>query len=72
MVIWRDVPVKSKFKGPHVREVGGKLLGGIYVSYGDIPVFRFNEITNKVEAVVNLRGNAYAARGRFCYRRRKK
>ena len=48
MVIWSDVPVK-------IRERGKK-------DWGDLPVIRFNEITQKLEAVVNTRGFGYATR----------
>lgn len=68
--IYRDVPVKTKRKGPHVRKIGGRLYGGVYLDYGDVPVCTYNDITKKFEAVVNLRGKAYGARSRFCYRRK--
>ena len=54
-VIYRDVPVVYQDR-----------QGRSY--YGDVPVARFNEITRKMEAVDNPRGNAYAARSRQRYR----
>ena len=55
-VIYRDVPV-----------IYNDRQGRSY--YGDVPVVRYNEITGKIEAVVNPRGNAYGARRRRRYRK---
>lgn len=56
-VIYRDVPIIIEDR--HGRK-----------DYGDIPVARYNEITGKIEAVDNPRGNAYAARKRQRYRKK--
>ncbi len=71
MVIWKDVPVLYRGKIEHVRKVGGRLRRSFIVDYGDVPVARFNDVTAKVEEVVNPRGLAYAARKRLCYRKNK-
>lgn len=55
-VIYRDVPVV--YNDRHGRSY-----------YGDVPVVRLNEITGKLEAVDNPRGNAYGARHRQSYRK---
>ena len=55
-VIYRSVPVTYQDR-----------QGRSY--YGDVPVVRFNEITRKMEAVDNPRGNAYGARHRQRYRK---
>jgi hypothetical protein len=57
-VIYRDVPVVYKDK-----------QGQEY--YGDVPVAALNKVTKLFEPVVNTRGNAYAARTRMKYRKRK-
>lgn len=57
-VIYRDVPVIYNDK-----------QGRSY--YGDVPVVRYNEITKKFEPVDNPRGNAYGARHRQKYRKRR-
>jgi len=72
MVIWQDVPVLVREKIVHIKKIGGKVYRSFCNSYGDLPVMRFNEITNKIEEVVNNRGKAYAARRRKSYRKKKK
>lgn len=72
MVIWKDVPVLYKGKVTHIRKIGGRLRRSFIVDYGDVPVANFNEITGKVEEVINARGLAYAGRKRLRYRRRVK
>lgn len=57
VVIWCDVPVVCKDR-----------YGRRY--YGDIPVVNYNKITHRFEPVENRRGNAYAARGRYKYRKK--
>jgi hypothetical protein len=58
LVIWRDVPVICEdYRGRRY--------------YGDIPCITYNPITRKFEHVENRRGNAYAARSRMCYRKKK-
>lgn len=71
MVIWKDVPVPIIHKTLHVRRIGGKLRHSFIKDYGDVPVIRYNEVTKKFEEVVNIRGNAYAARKRLKYRKRR-
>ena len=68
MIIWRDVPVLIRVKCPHIKKLRGRVLNRFHLEYGDIPVARFNEVTNKWEPVENLRGLAYAARKRQKYR----
>ena len=70
MVIWRDIPVRIRIKQVHIKKIGGKVYNSFCNDFGDIPVLNFNEVTNKVEAVENRRGRAYAARKRTCYRSR--
>jgi hypothetical protein len=55
-VIYRDVPII-------IEDRQGRKF------YGDVPVARYNEITRKIEAVDNPRGNAYGARRRQRYRK---
>lgn len=68
MVIYRDVPVKVTQKGAHVRRSGGRVYSGFYTGYGDVPVVRFNDVTNRFEPVVNPRGYAYALRADLRFR----
>ncbi len=70
MVIWKDIDVPIREKVVHVHSIGGKLHRDFCNSYGDLPVARFNEETDKFEDAVNLRGRAYAARKRLKYRKK--
>ena len=70
MVIWKEVRVPLLSDKPHVHQVGGNLCHRLCPDFGDLPVARFNEVTGRIEPVLNLRGRAYAARNRRCYRRR--
>lgn len=70
MTIWKTIGVVTRTKQAHIKKLGGKLYHSFVVDCGDVPVAVFNVITGKVEAVVNLRGRAYAARTRTCYRKR--
>lgn len=72
MVIWKDISVKIRTKMKHIRKVGGRVYNSFIVTYGDVPMGRFNEITQKFEECVNHRGRAYAARKRECYTRHNK
>jgi hypothetical protein len=69
LVFYRDVPIVIKCKGPHATPKG-KSRNGIYKCYGDIPVAVYNSVTEKFMEVVNGRGNAYALRSAFCYRKK--
>lgn len=40
-------------------------------TYGDVPVWHVNGITEQEELVINNRGMAYAYRNRLIYRKRK-
>lgn len=71
MIFWKDIDVKVKHKFSQIHKIGGKRYFKFNVDYGDIPVVRLNEITDKLEAVVNTRGRAYAARKRLMYRGKK-
>jgi len=71
MVIWQDVTVRIRHKIWHVHGVKGRLHRDFTLDYGDIPLWRFNEITNKREICVNTRGRAYGARKRQMYRTKK-
>jgi hypothetical protein len=71
MVVWKDVPVPIIHKCWHVHSIGGKLHRDFTEDVGDVPVWRYNEVTKMDELVVNTRGNAYAARKRLMYRRKK-
>lgn len=55
---WRNVPVIYE-------DAQGRRF------YGDVPCVRYNDITDKFEPVDNPRGNAYAARLRMKYRKKK-
>ena len=68
MVIWKDVSVPVVMKEYHITKIGKRGHFSFIRTYGDIPVCNFNEITGQVEAVVNTRGRAYAARKRQSYR----
>lgn len=70
-VFWWEIPVKIKAKEQHVRKIGGRMYNSFIVTYGDVPMGRFNEITNEFEEVVNNRGKAYAARKRLMYRNKR-
>lgn len=59
MVIWKS-------------EVGVLVRTKQGLEYGDVPVINFNEITKRIEPVVNPRGKAYAARNRACYRKNRR
>lgn len=74
MVIWKDIAVPIVEKQVHVRALHGakaRRRCSFIKTYGDVPVARINEITGKLEDVVNNRGRAYAARRRKAYRNRK-
>lgn len=74
MVIWQDIAVPIVEKQYHIRALKGakaKRRFSFIKTFGDIPVARINEITGKIEAVINNRGRAYAARRRKSYRNRK-
>ena len=68
MTIWKDTSVLYRAKETHVKKYGGRLRLAFGLFLGDLPVVNFNETTQKFEPVVNLRGRAYAARKRACYR----
>ena len=70
MVIWKDISVLYRAKELHVKKIG-KLYRAFCLSFGEVPVGSFNEITGKFEACANARGRAYGARKRLCYRRKK-
>ena len=69
MVIWTDINVPIIHKVNHVRKIGGRIRRSFIRDFGDIPVARYNEATEKFEDVVNPRGRAYAARKRRAYRK---
>jgi hypothetical protein len=73
MVIYRSVGVRIYGKMHHLRVNALNVRHGVNrfaftTDFGDLPVCRYNEITGKLEDVVN-RGRAYAARNRAHYRR---
>jgi len=72
MVIWEDLNILVREKVIHIKKIGGKVTRSFCISLGEVPVFRFNEITRKIEQVINNRGRAYAARRRKKYRKNKK
>jgi hypothetical protein len=71
MVIWKDVSVPVVMKEYHITKIGKRVHFSFILTVGDVPICNFNEITGQVEAVVNTRGYAYAARKRKCYRPKK-
>lgn len=58
MVIWTDIPII-------IREKGRKM-------WADLPVARWNDITKRIEAVINPRGRAYALRKDDRFRKSRK
>ncbi len=60
MVIWVDTPVKIYHKCRYK---------GFTKDYGDIPIMRYNNITNNWESVDNHRGYGYAKRKDIKYRK---
>jgi hypothetical protein len=71
MEIYRDTDVPIRHKIWHIHKIGGKLHRDFTNDFGDVPVGNFNEITNCFERCINTRGNAYAARRRLSYRKKK-
>jgi len=71
MVIWKDISVLYRAKEFHIKRIGGKLYRAFCLSFGEVPVGNFNEISGKFEACENTRGRAYGARKRLRYRRKK-
>lgn len=71
--IWRDTPVIIKHKiWCKKRKAIKPLKHRFILDNGDVPVVTLNEITKVFEPVINLRGNAYAARNRLMYRKKKR
>ena len=68
--IFKTIPVPIIHKCAHVRKIGGRLYYSFIKDYGEIPVVILE--INKIIAVENTRGNAYAARKRLKYRKTKK
>lgn len=65
------VPVRVKEHLCRIRRPYGKMHTHRFNdTVGDIPVWAFNPMTSRREAVVNTRGLAYAARKRQAYRNR--
>jgi hypothetical protein len=65
MVIWKDIAVPIIEKQVHIRALTGaksRRRFSFIKTFGDVPVANINEITGKLEPVVNNRGRAYAAR----------
>ena len=71
MVIWVDAPIVIVIKAPNIKRMNKRACNSLHKTYGEIPVAYFNEVTNKLEPVVNHRGKAYAARKRQSYRKHK-
>jgi hypothetical protein len=71
MVIWKTIGVRIRTKQFHIKKIGGKLFRSFCNDCGEIPVAVWNDVTKKLEAVVNTRGRAYAARNRDSYRKGK-
>ena len=75
MTIWKDTPVRIFHKTKHIKKMKENFLKnffrtGFTKDCGDLPVRRFNEITEKMEEVVNNRGYGYAKRKDIKYRKR--
>lgn len=68
MVIYKDIAIPIREKCWHIHKIGKRLHRDFADGFGDVPVCRFNVQTNKIEAVLNPRGRAYAARKRYMYR----
>jgi hypothetical protein len=61
LVIYRDVPVIITEWFRYNRR-GKKRKTKLRKTYGDVPCGYLNDVTKKLEPVVNHRGNAYANR----------
>lgn len=72
MIISKIVDVVIRHKCDHIKKIGGRRYRSFVLDYGDIPVAHINEVTGKVEDVVNTRGRAYGARNRLQYRKKLK
>lgn len=68
MVIWTTVYVPIREKQFHITKLGGRVRNSFINTLGEIPVARYNDISKKIEEVVNTRGLAYGARRRLAYR----
>jgi hypothetical protein len=72
METYCDVPVKYRAKEYHATMNSRKKARKAFADFfGDVPIASFNEITKKWETCVNTRGNAYAARKRLKYRKKR-
>ncbi len=76
MVIWTDTPVRITHKCKHIKKASQNAKKGFWYTgfiedNGDLPLGRFNAITNQFEPCVNTRGYAYAKRKDKQYRPRK-
>lgn len=71
MIIWLTTPARIKHKIPHIRKLKGRKNArwSFVWDDGDLPVARLNDVTGKLEAVDNRRGNAYAYRRALKYRK---
>lgn len=70
MVIYKSIPVRIRKKMSFVTKIGGKARFGFCSDWGDVPVARFNDITNKIEPVVNTRGWGYANRNDYKFHKK--
>lgn len=71
MVIWKDVWKAIIIRKIwHIHKPSKHLHRDFTTTEGDVPVVRYNNITDKIEEVVNIRGNAYAHRNAKRYRKR--
>jgi hypothetical protein len=76
IVCWVDTPVRVKHKTKHIKKIKENykksfFYTGFINDYGDIPMGRFNNITNQFEPCINNRGYGYAKRKDIKYRRKK-
>jgi len=72
MIFWKDIGVVIHRKMLHCRKACGKTYLGIIKTLGDLPMGRFNEVTQKFEPVENRRGRAYATRNDIRYHKKDK
>jgi hypothetical protein len=68
VVIYKDTKVPIRHKCWHIHKIGKRVHRDFTNDVGCIPVAYFNEITLRVEEVVNPRGMAYATRNRLRFR----
>ena len=70
--VYVDVPVKVNNKHRHIHKLGKRPQRDFANDIGDIPIWRYNDITKNIESVDNARRWGYAARNHSSYHLTKK